>query len=57
MSLSLPVLWRQKMAADENIGSVWTGDETIMFLKLKHETSINAIFPSCFSLFKFRLVL
>ncbi len=39
------------MAADENIRSVWTNEETVTFLKLVHETQINALFPSCFLIF------
>lgn len=40
-------LKRRKIAADENIRSLWSDEDTIMFLKLTHET-INVIFPSCF---------
>ena len=36
------------IAADENIRSVWSDEETVTFLKWIHETNINVIFPSCF---------
>ncbi len=47
--LKPPLHWRdKKAAADGNIRSVWSDEETVTFLKSIHETNINVIFSSFF---------